>query len=125
MVYSTLVSFMTCIRSLISLGFNGPTNNGPATLQVRAAPVDRRGWSEHEKLAAYETIPVYTISLVCSAAAGGRFCALACRAENRHILSGSRTMANEISGRTEHRLRHTPAGHRIRTSAPKQLGFLD
>ncbi len=36
----------------------GPPNDDPAAVQIRAAPVDRHGWSEHEKLAAYETIPV-------------------------------------------------------------------
>src|ERR1700687_53875 len=60
------------------------------TLQIWAAPVNRRGWSEHEKSINYEPILVDTTSLVCSAAAGGRFCALACRTENDHILSGSR-----------------------------------
>src|SRR5712664_4492947 len=100
----------------------GPTNNGPATLQIRAAPVDRGGWSEHEKLTGYETIPIYTISLVCSGAAGGRFCALARRSENRHILSGSGTMAEEITGRSGHGRRQAQAGHRIHTSSRKHLG---
>src|SRR5260370_12161944 len=92
------------------------------TVQIRTAPVDRRGWSEHEKLTGYEPIPFCTISLVCSAAAGGRFCALACRAENRHHLSASRTMAKEIAGRTGHARRQTQAGHRIRASSPKHMG---